>query len=142
MTDADEIVAKALDEVAEAIRRADDGVCLHLALIEHAKAVRERSSPAAPLPAGPGLELYRRVERRTPTADGSAYYVDTVARIPEAEAVIEAARKWAQIKADFDEFDGDRRSIAEHLHEAKEELAAAVSALDARLAKQGGAKGG
>ena len=59
-------------------------------------------------------------------------------RVEALEAVVQAARKWAQIKADFDEFDGDRRSIAEHLHEAKEELAAAVSALDARLAKQGG----
>lgn len=131
MTDADEIVAQTLEEVADAWPVEDE---FHQSLIVKIASLR---APKTPLPAGPGLGLYRKGGQMT-TPGGTVLPWHEYERDTEAEAVVQAARKWAQIKADFDEFDGDRRSIAEHLHEAKEELAAAVSALDARLAKQGG----
>lgn len=137
-TDADEIVAKALDKLADAVRRALSRPDKHGAPIQHPirtaaefgerlvqeiEALRERSSHAAPLPAGPGLELelelYRKGDQMT-TPGGTVLPWHEYERIHEAEAVIADVRKFL------------------HGELTREALRASVSALDARLGKQGG----
>lgn len=137
-TDADEIVARVLDKLADAVRRALSRPDKHGAPIQHPirtaaefgerlaqeiEALRERSSHAAPLPAGPGLELelelYRKGDQIT-TPGGTVLPWHEYERIHEAEAVVQAACS----------LDGSTERFAA--------LLGAISALKDRLAKQGG----
>lgn len=56
--------------------------------------------------------------------------VDLLTRAERAEAVVEAAQEWRKHQEAYDDFDGDRRGIADWLYRSKLALLSALAKYD------------